>query len=424
MSKSVGDGNIPAGRLIVALTVKEIENAKPKAKRYNFADGGGLSLLIQPTGAKLWFWRYRFDGSEKNMHFGEYPHVPPHEARELHVAAKKLLRTGVNPMAERKAEAAARQAVVVENQRRSETSFESVAQVWWKWWSQDKSPRHAATVMSRLEADVFPAYGHKNVDEIEPIEIRNLMLSVAKRGARDVAKRIHETSGQIFRYAIANGLGTKNPTAGFRPRDVLAPANSENFARVDERDLPELLVKMENYKGTAITCLAMKLMTYTFVRTNELIEAPWVEFDLEGARWIIPKERMKMKTPHIVPLSRQSVEVLRALKLLTGRGELVFPGANDADQPMSNNTILYALYRLGYEGRMTGHGFRGVASTILNEHGFEEEHVDLQLAHMKRNKVRAAYNHAKYLKQRTEMMQWWADYVDAQLAKGRLARVA
>jgi integrase len=411
-------------RLIVALTIREIENAKPKAKKYKILDGGGLSLLVLPTGTKLWLWRYQFDGGEKNMTFGEYPVVPPHEARELHVAAKKLLRTGVNPMAERKAEAEARQSATVAKQREAENSFESVARVWWKWWSQDKSPRHADTVMSRLEADVFPAYGHKNVDEITPIEIRDLMLAVVERGARDVAKRIHETSGQIFRYAIANGLGTENPTAGFRPRDVLAPAKTENFARVDEKDLPELLVKMENYKGTAITCLAMKLMAYTFVRTNELIEAPWVEFDLDSARWIIPKERMKMKTPHIVPLSRQSVEVLRALKLLTGRGELVFPGAVDQDQPMSNNTILYALYRLGYEGRMTGHGFRGVASTILNENGFDEEHVDLQLAHMKRNKVRAAYNHAKYLKQRTEMMQWWADYVDGQLAKGRLARVA
>jgi integrase len=411
-------------RLIVALTIREIENAKPKAKKYKILDGGGLSLLVLPTGTKLWLWRYQFDGGEKNMTFGEYPVVPPHEARELHVAAKKLLRTGVNPMAERKAEAEARQSATVAKQREAENSFESVARVWWKWWSQDKSPRHADTVMSRLEADVFPAYGHKNVDEITPIEIRDLMLAVVERGARDVAKRIHETSGQIFRYAIANGLGTENPTAGFRPRDVLAPAKTENFARVDEKDLPELLVKMENYKGTAITCLAMKLMAYTFVRTNELIEAPWVEFDLDSARWIIPKERMKMKTPHVVPLSRQSVEVLRALKLLTGRGELVFPGAVDQDQPMSNNTILYALYRLGYEGRMTGHGFRGVASTILNENGFDEEHVDLQLAHMKRNKVRAAYNHAKYLKQRTEMMQWWADYVDGQLAKGRLARVA
>jgi hypothetical protein len=248
-------------RLIVALTIREIENAKPKAKKYKILDGGGLSLLVLPTGTKLWLWRYQFDGGEKNMTFGEYPVVPPHEARELHVAAKKLLRTGVNPMAERKAEAEARQSATVAKQREAENSFESVARVWWKWWSQDKSPRHADTVMSRLEADVFPAYGHKNVDEITPIEIRDLMLAVVERGARDVAKRIHETSGQIFRYAIANGLGTENPTAGFRPRDVLAPAKTENFARVDEKDLPELLVKMENYKGTAITCLAMKLFS-------------------------------------------------------------------------------------------------------------------------------------------------------------------
>jgi integrase len=167
----------------------------------------------------------------------------------------------------------------------------------------------------------------------------------------------------------------------------------------------------------------MKLMAYTFVRTSEEIEAPWTEFDLDNARWTIPPERMKMDTPHIVPLSRQSVEVLQALKLLTGNGRLAFPGANDKDKPMSNNTILYALYRLGYRDRMTGHGFRGLASTILNENGFDEAHIELQLA-LKRNKVAAAYNHAKYLKQRTAMMQWWADYLDVQLAKGRRARAA
>jgi integrase len=273
--------------------------------------------------------------------------------------------------------------------------------------------------MSRLEADVFPVYGHKNIDKVTPTEIRKLMLAVVERGASDVAKRIHETTGQIFRYGIANEIATRNPAAEFKPRDVLAPAKTENFARVEEQELPELLVKMDNYNGYAITRFAMKLVAYTFVRTSELIEAPWSEFDLDNARWIIPSERMKMRTPHIVPLSHQAVEVLRALKLLTGNGKLAFPGANDKDKPMSNNTILYALYRLGYEGRMTGHGFRGVASTILNESGFDEEHVDLQLAHMKRNKVRAAYNHAKYLKQRTVMMQWWADYLDGQLAKGR-----
>jgi integrase len=177
---------------------------------------------------------------------------------------------------------------------------------------------------------------------------------------------------------------------------------------------------MDNYNGDALTRFGLKLLAYCFPRTSELIEAPWIEFDLDRARWEIPAERMKMKTPHIVPLSRQAVEVLRALRLLTGNGILVFPGAKDRKKPMSNNTLLYALYRLGYEGRMTGHGFRGLASTILNENDFDDEHVDLQLAHMKRNKVSAAYNHAKYLKQRTVMMQWWADYLDAQLAKGRL----
>jgi integrase len=179
------------------------------------------------------------------------------------------------------------------------------------------------------------------------------------------------------------------------------------------------LLKMESYDGDALTRLAMRLMAYTFVRTSELIESEWSEFDLDSSRWDIPAERMKMDTPHIVPLSRQSVAVLRALSLLTGNRRLVFPGAKDKEKPMSNNTILFALYRLGYKGRMTGHGFRGLASTILHENGFEDGHIELQLAHQKRNKVAAAYNHAKYLNQRKTMMQWWSDYLDIQLAKGR-----
>jgi integrase len=247
------------------------------------------------------------------------------------------------------------------------------------------------------------------------------MLLIERRDARDVAKRTHETTSQIFRFAIAHDIATRNPAADFKPSDILAAARTENRARVDVKDLSELLAKMDDYNGDAITRLAMKLMAYTFVRTSELIEAPWTEFDLAPARWTIPAERMKMDTPHIVPLSRQALEVLRALKLLTGNGRLVFPGANDKKKPMSNNTILYALYRLGYRDRMTGHGFRGLASTILNEHDFDEAHIELQLAHIKRDKVAGAYNHAKYLKQRTKMMQWWANFLDGELAKGRRA---
>ncbi|MBB6143888.1 integrase [Silvibacterium bohemicum] len=408
----------------MALTIREIDTARPTTKQYKLADSKGLCLLVVPSGVKLWRWRYRFEGKEKMMAFGEYPEVGLKEARELHSEARKQWSAGIDPMAERKAVVEAKQNEERGQQRQAENSFESIARDWWKWWHVGKSPRHAETVMLRLEADVFPAYGHKDMEKVTPMDIRDVMLGVEGRGSRDVAKRIHETTGQIFRYAIAHGKATRNPAADFKPRDILLQAKSENFARVDVKDLPELLAKMDDYWGDAITRFALKLVAYTFVRTSELIEAPWPEFDLNNAVWVIPPERMKMGTTHIVPLSRQAVEVLRALKLLTGNGRLLFPGAMDKTKPMSNNTILGALYRLGYKDRMTGHGFRGLASTILNENEFDEAHVEMQLAHLKRNKVAAAYNHAKYLKQRTVMMQWWADYLDAQLALGRKSLAA
>ncbi|MBB5061948.1 phage integrase central domain-containing protein [Granulicella mallensis] len=408
----------------MALTIKEIENAKPKDKKYKMLDGGGLSLLVLPTGTKLWLWRYQFNRSEKNMTFGEYPVVAPKKARDLHFAAKKLLATGINPMAERKAEAEAKQQEFRALEREADSSFEKIARKWWAWWSIGKSPRHAEILMNRLESDVFPVIGHLPIDGVQAGHIRDIMLAIEKRGASDVAKRAHQSIGQIFRFATVRELASRNPAADFMPRDILAAAKTENFARVDEKDLPELLAKMDEYNGDALTRFGLKLLAYCFPRTSELIEAPWIEFDLVQARWVIPPERMKMDTPHIVPLSHQAVAVLRALKLLTGNGELVLPGAMDKKKPMSNNTLLYALYRLGYRGRMTGHGFRGIASTILHENGFEEAHIELQLAHMKRDKVAAAYNHAKYLKPRAEMMQWWADYLDAQQAKGRLKLAA
>jgi integrase len=402
----------------MALTIKEIDKAKPSDRPYKLSDGGGLCLLVTPSGARLWRWRYRFEGKEKMMALGEYPLVPLSRARDLHFAARKTLAAGVDPMAERKAEAEAKQRRTETQQREAQNSFERVAERWWEWWSVGKSPRHADYVLRRLRTDAFPAVGHKFIDAVTAADIRELMLEIGGRGARDVAKRAHETIGQIFRYAISRGIATRNPAADFKPRDILSEANSENFARVNAKELPTLLLKMESYDGDALTRFAMRLMAYTFVRTSELIECEWPEFDLDNARWDIPAARMKMDTPHVVPLSRQAIEILRALKLLTGKGRLVFPGANDKNKPMSNNTILFALYRLGYRGRMTGHGFRGLASTILHENDFAEEHIELQLAHQKRNKVAAAYNHAKYLKQRAAMMQWWADYLDAQLAKG------
>lgn len=393
-----------------------IRALKPTAKPYKMYDREGLFLLVNPGGSKLWRWRYHFMRKEKLMALGEYPVVSLAQARDRHFAARKLLASGVDPMAERKADSEAKQREAETREHEAQNSFENVARKWWEWWAVGKSPRHADYVLRRLEADVFPALGYKFIDNVTAADIRKLMLAIEGRGARDVAKRAHETAGQIFRYAIAHGVASRNPAAEFKPKDILAEAKEENFSRVDAKELPKLLGKMVSYDGDAITRLAMRLMAYTFVRTSELIEAEWPEFDLDKARWDIPAQRMKMETPHIVPLSRQSVDVLRALKLLTGMGRFVFPGAHDKNRPMSNNTILFALYRLGYKGRMTGHGFRGLASTILHENDFADEHVELQLAHLKRNKVAAAYNHAKYLSQRASMMQWWADYLDSQLA--------
>ncbi len=239
-----------------------------------------------------------------------------------------------------------------------------------------------------------------------------MIKAIEHRGAGDIAKRALQVTGQVFRYAIAHGYATRNPAIEFRPSDILKATRKTNYARVYAKELPDLLRKIEVYQGTHLTRLAMKLLALTFVRTSELIEAKWSEFDLEGARWDIPAERMKKRAPHIVPLARQSLEILVVLRGLSGQSEWLFPGDRDPAKPMSNNTILKGLERMGYKGKMTGHGFRGVASTILHEQEYAHEHIELQLAHAPRNAVSAAYNHALHLKARTKMMQHWADFLE------------
>ena len=386
-----------------------IRKAKARVKAYRMADGRGLYLLVTPAGGKLWRFKYRFQKQEKLMALGKYPDVPLLDAREAHSAARRLLATGIDPMALRKQEKTALASA-------HGHSFRTVALEWWDHWRTGKSERHAVTTKTRLEDNVFPTLGARPIQAIEAPELVAMVKAIEKRGALDVARRAFQTTGQIFRYAIAHGLARRNPAADIRPTDLLKPSETVNFARIEANDLPKLLQDIREYRGEATTRLAMDLMALTFLRTSELILAPWNEIDFEAERWDIPAARMKMKTPHIVPLSRQAIEILKALKLLTGHTGKLFPGA-DPLKHMSNNTILFALYRMGYKGEMTGHGFRGLAATILNEHDFNSEHVDLQLAHMKRNTVSAAYNHAKYLKQRAHMMQWWADYLDEQRAK-------
>lgn len=387
------------------LTDTAVKKAKPGPSPAKLSDGKGMYLLVTESGSKLWRWKHRADGKEKVMALGSYPDVSLAQAREAMGAARKLLATGSDPMAQRKADKLAKQSA-------AENSFQTVALLWWDQWRAAKSPRHADDVHKRLKADVFPAIGKRPISDIQAPELVAMVKAIAARGALDIAKRALQTSGQVFRYAIAHGLAQRNPATDIKPADILASRKAGNYARLDAKELPELLRHVEAYQGAPVTRLAMKLMALTFVRTSELIGARWAEFDLEAGRWDIPPERMKMKTPHIVPLSSQAVTVLRTLQLVSGHGALLFPGERDHEKPMSNNTILKAMERMGYKGRMTGHGFRGIASTVMHEMGFNHAHIELQLAHQERDQVSAAYNHANYHKERAKMMQHWGDYLE------------
>jgi integrase len=394
------------------LTKIECDRAAcPSGKPYaRLTDGLGMYLEVTAAGGKYWRMKYRHAAKEKRLALGVYPEVTLAEARKRRDKARDALAQGEDP-AQLKREAKLKRALM------DATTFEAVARQWWAHWSGPRSPRHAEYVIRRLEADVFPALGARPLANITAPQLLAMAKGIEARGALDIAKRALQTCGQIMRYAVAHGLIERNPAADVRPSDALKSRKKENYARLDAKEVPELLRKIEAYQGSTYTRLAMKLMAYTFVRTGELIGARWAEFDLEAAEWRIPAERMKMRTPHIVPLAPQAVEVLQALQTVSGSRALLFPGERDHERPMSNNTILAALKRMGYAGRMTGHGFRGLASTILHEQGYPHHVIELQLAHQERDQVAAAYNHATYLRERRAIMKAWADHLD-KLRKG------
>jgi integrase len=396
----------------MALTDTVCKNAKCPADkaRVRLTDGGGLYLEVVPTGGKHWRWKFRFMGKEKRLAIGTYPAVGLADARRAREDARATLKAGQDPVQGKKD---AKAAALV----RLENNFEAVARAWFDHWKGPKSERHSDYVLRRLEADVFPEIGRRPISEITAPMLVAMAKKIEARGALDIARRSVQTCSQIFRYAVAHGIIERNPARDFMPDDALKPRKKTHYARLDAKELPELLRKMAVYQGTPYTRLAMELMALTFVRTSELIEATWGEFDLEAAEWRIPAERMKMRTPHIVPLPTQAVQVLKLLSELKGLSDLLFPGERDHEKPMSNNTILKALERMGYKGRMTGHGFRGIASTILHEQGYRHDIIELQLAHQERDEVSAAYNFATYLPERRKMMQAYADHLD-QLRQG------
>ncbi|WP_158791712.1 integrase arm-type DNA-binding domain-containing protein [Granulicella sp. L60] len=405
------------------LTDLQVRSAKPTDKKYKLADGGGLYLLVSPNGSKLWHWKYRVEGKEKLMAFGPYPEVTIAKARDLHTRARKALDAGTDPMRERKNEKIA--AVIAANTAK-DNSFESVARAWHTHWSKGKDAANVGRCLRAMETNLFPTLGSLPVTEIKTSLFVVALKQIENRGAPEVARRTLGTINKIYRYASAHDLAERNPVADLKPGTILVGAPVEHFARVDVDELPGLLRKIEVYRGASLTRLAIKLMALTFVRTQELIKARWSEFDFQKNLWTIPAHRMKQVknvTPHIVPLSKQALDVLAQLREAADNADLLFPCERGGTKTMSNNTILYALERMGYKGEMTGHGFRGLASTILNESRdprFDPKHIEVQLAHVERNKVTAAYNAAVYLEDRTEMMQWWADYLDGARQKRRL----
>jgi integrase len=391
----------------MSLSDTSLRNAKGREKPYKISDGGGLFVLISPEGKRFWRLSYRFGGKQKTMALGVYPAVGLADARDARSAAKEKLAKRIDPGEARKLE---KQALL----RSAENSFEVIAREWHKHKKDALTARYAGQVMDRLEADVFPQIGKWQIDKIEPLQLLAMLRKIEARGALTMAKRIKEHCGQIFRFAIVTGRATRDPSADLR--GALKPSPRVTHHKAIHRDeLPGLLRAIEAYDGETTTRLALKLVILTLVRTTELRAGRWSEFeglDTDAPLWRIPAERMKMGREHLVPLPRQAVPVLAELRRLSGHASHLFP-APTKEGVMSNNTMLFALYRMGYHSRATIHGFRGVGSTILNEQGFTADAVERQLAHDDADEVRGAYNAAEYLPERRAMLQWFADHLDA-----------
>ena len=390
------------------LTAQRVKAAKPESKQYKLTDGGGLYLLVKKTG-KYWRYDYRYLGKRKTFSIGVYPEISLKKARERHQEARKLLDRDIDPGHHKKLI----KAVKIDS---AKNSFTALASEWVA--KQSWTEGHRRTVISRLERDISPYLGDRPVSVITAKEILVVCRRVESRGAIESAHRIKTIIGQVMRYCVSLELVDGDPTRDLK--GALTPAVSKNMAAITKpEEVGGLMRSIESYKGTAVTRAALRFAALTFVRPGELRHAEWSEIDFERKLWIIPPEKMKGRIKHIVPLSKQAVEVLLDLKPKTGAGRYVFPSPRTNTRPMSENAVLSALRRMGYSKKeMVGHGFRSMASTNLYELGWESVIVEMQLAHKDPNSVRAAYNHAKYITERTNMMQAWADYLDGLKAGG------
>ncbi|WP_444882646.1 tyrosine-type recombinase/integrase [Microbulbifer sp. PSTR4-B] len=407
----------------MALTDAQIKQAKPSDKDQWLTDGQGLRLLIKPTGSKYWRLKYRFQGKQKTLALGVYPSVSLKQARQKVAEAKQLLADDRDPSAQKRVEKHQARVSI-------DRSFAAVAEEWWNHqkgtWTED----HANRVWTRLRDNTFPRIGQRPIADLQPQDVIAIVRDIEERDAMDVAQRVLQDIRRVCRYAVQVGKLTHNPAIELT--GILRGRKSSHRASLPREELPRFLKELDLYqeRGRILTKLAIQLLILTFVRPGELRCARWEEFDFESALWRIPGERMKMGTDHIVPLSSQALAALEELKSLTGQYSLLFPSERERARPMSDNTMRRAIFKMGWDGSQEGrskanpHGFRATASSILNETGFNPDAIERQLSHMERNGVRAAYtHHARYMDERKEMMQWWANYLDEMRGSGKVVPI-
>ena len=393
----------------MALTDTAIKNAKPGAKALRLYDSGGLYLELAPSGGRWWRLKYRFSGKEKRLSLGTYPATSLKAARDRRDEARRLLASGTDPAAERQADK-------LREKLESEQSFKRVALAWLDHQAARWAAGTQAQVLASLEADAFPQLGAMPIADIRARDVLAMVRKIESRGVGETAARVLQRVRAVFRFAVVGGWIDTNPTLDVMAAEVLKPRQVQHRSALPDAALPAFLAKLDAYEGDTGTRLALRLLMLTTVRPGELRGARWEELDLDAARWRIPADRMKMKTEHLVPLSRQAIETLHSAKLLTDGTGLVFPSPYYPGKPLSENTLNSALARMGYKGIATAHGFRALFSTVANEAGHDGDVIERQLAHIERNDTRAAYHRSAYVAQRAALLQWWADYLDGKRA--------
>ncbi|AVR05827.1 MULTISPECIES: tyrosine-type recombinase/integrase [Enterobacteriaceae] len=385
------------------LTDLEIRRSKPREKPYTLNDGSGLSLLIEPNGSKGWRFRYRFDGKPKMLSLGTYPLVSLTDARQKRDEAKKLVASGINPSDVRKRDKQ-------ERQNEIGNTFEAIAREWYEKRTDRWSAGYAEEMMKTFETDVFPFIGGRPIAEIKPMELMGVLSRLDERGATEKLRKVRQRCGEVWRYAIVTGRAEYNPAPDLV--SAFVPHKKEHYAFLKHEELPEFFRTLNTYSGSIVVKLAMRLQVLTGLRPGELRQGEWAEIDFEKRLWEVPPSRMKKRRPHCVPLSAQAIAILEQLKPITGHYQFIFPGRIHHSKPMSEMAMNVLIRRIGYAGRVTGHGFRHTMSTILHEQGYNTAWIETQLAHVDKNSIRGTYNHAQYLDGRREMLQWYADYMD------------